>query len=285
MEKVFHRQKGHFLNDIPDRKKLKTVVHFEEPSHDLIFLGSGFGRRSRVWRIVDCREVEMKDGHKEKLIKLKNPWGFFEWKGKWHDKDECWEQVKDQELVETKLLNSRENDGIAWMPHEIYLEVFDPTRIAPIDNQTGPMVEKDRRYRKTREKRRRKVPQGEMDSFRFDGSWLRGVTFGGTDAAGEEFAKNPQYLITLQNSDGSGNMISFVPELTMKAKSPNTNAAKIKYDIFPTIEFEKKAENGKRYERDFFESIKPIGGAEDERMLLTWFTQLKPGSYSFCRVL
>jgi len=227
----------------------------------------------------------MKDGHKEKLIKFKNPWAFRgnEWDGKWNDKDECWGQVKDQELVKTKLLKRREQDRIAWLPFETYLDLYDSTAIAPLDN-SGPMglvTEKDRRDRKAEGRRRRKVPQGEMDSFRFDGSWLKGVTFGGEDSSKDEFGKNPQYLIILENWDGSGKEINLIPELSTKAKSSNNNGTKIKYDIFSTIEFKKQAKNGNRYEIDFLQSNKPIGGAEDETTLLTEFTQLKPGSYCF----
>ena len=29
-----------------------------------------------------------------KLVCLRNPWGQVEWEGKWHDEDECWDEVR-----------------------------------------------------------------------------------------------------------------------------------------------------------------------------------------------
>ena len=34
-----------------------------------------------------------------KLVCLRNPWGQVEWEGKWHDEDECWDEVR------VKILN------------------------------------------------------------------------------------------------------------------------------------------------------------------------------------
>jgi len=53
----------------------------------------------------------------------------------------------------------------------------------------------------------------------------------------------------------------------------------IRYDIFSTTEFEKKNENVKRYQMDFFQSTKPIAGTGDQTMILSEFTRLKAGGY------
>ena len=40
--------------------------------------------------ILDVKEVTLSDGKKERLIKIRNPWGDFEWKGDWGDESELW---------------------------------------------------------------------------------------------------------------------------------------------------------------------------------------------------
>lgn len=40
--------------------------------------------------LLDAREVQLEDGSIEKLVKLRNPWGDFEWKGDWGDDSELW---------------------------------------------------------------------------------------------------------------------------------------------------------------------------------------------------
>jgi len=84
----------------------------------------------------------------------------------------------------------------------------------------------------------------------------------------------------LNNSDGSGKMITCTPELSQKVKSSfGRNVMEIRYDIFSTTEFEKKNENVKRYQMDFFQSTKPIAGTGDQTMILSEFTRLKAGGY------
>lgn len=44
------------------------------------------------------------------LVQLRNPWGNFEWKGRWSDKSDCWNKKLKKELnFEAK------DDGIFWM--------------------------------------------------------------------------------------------------------------------------------------------------------------------------
>jgi len=42
------------------------------------------------YSILDVNEGEISPGVKERLIKMRNPWGNLEWKGDWGDKDLRW---------------------------------------------------------------------------------------------------------------------------------------------------------------------------------------------------
>ena len=47
--------------------------------------------------LISAVEVQDKDGNPVKLVKLRNPWGKFEWKGDWGDKSETWtDELKEQ---------------------------------------------------------------------------------------------------------------------------------------------------------------------------------------------
>jgi hypothetical protein len=39
--------------------------------------------------LIQTFEVQNK-GEIERLLKIRNPWGMYEWRGKWSDKSEMW---------------------------------------------------------------------------------------------------------------------------------------------------------------------------------------------------
>ena len=75
-----------------------------------------------AYSIMEAREIK---GHR--LLKLRNPWGHFEWRGAWSDGSEQWTP----EWME--LLNHRfGDDGQFWMSYEDFLReysCFDRTRL------------------------------------------------------------------------------------------------------------------------------------------------------------
>jgi len=59
---------------------------------------------------------------KTKLIKLRNPWGSFEWKGAWSDNSKEWGE---NPIVRARLRpNKDDNDGSFWMPIEEFSKIF-----------------------------------------------------------------------------------------------------------------------------------------------------------------
>jgi len=79
---------------------------------------------NHAYAIFDAKIVQVSEQATERIVKLRNPWGHFEWKGEWSDRQPCWTP----ELM--KQLNYKPNrkDGIFWMKLEdvskYFLHVF-----------------------------------------------------------------------------------------------------------------------------------------------------------------
>ena len=58
-----------------------------------------------------------------RLVKLRNPWGHFEWDGKWSDDSELWKQHP--AVAKACRYTGPADDGQFWMAFEDFLEHFD----------------------------------------------------------------------------------------------------------------------------------------------------------------
>ena len=54
------------------------------------------------------------------LVKLRNPWGFFEWKGEWSDSSDRWTEKMKIEVA----YDPKPRDGIFWMSFEEMQKYF-----------------------------------------------------------------------------------------------------------------------------------------------------------------
>lgn len=66
--------------------------------------------QGHAYTILDSKEVINKEGQKERIIQIRNPWGEFEWKGDWGDDSNKWTPKLKKEC---KLVKA--DDGIFWM--------------------------------------------------------------------------------------------------------------------------------------------------------------------------
>ena len=55
------------------------------------------------------------------LVRLRNPWGSFEWKGAWSDNSKEW---KENPMVKMRLRPKAGDDGCFWMPYEDFCRIF-----------------------------------------------------------------------------------------------------------------------------------------------------------------
>jgi len=91
-----------------------------------LFSGVGL-RMNHAYSLLDVR---IEHGHK--LVKLRNPWGSFEWKGAWSDDSDEWKRFPD---LKSKLnMHCDNNDGVFWMRfHDLllYFRSVDVCKIRP----------------------------------------------------------------------------------------------------------------------------------------------------------
>ena len=82
---------------------------------------------THAYSILDARELGLIPGltlgagllGQTKLIKLRNPWGKYEWKGAWSDGSKEW---NDNPLVKMRLRPVEADDGCFWMPWDAFYE-------------------------------------------------------------------------------------------------------------------------------------------------------------------
>jgi hypothetical protein len=75
-----------------------------------------------AYSILDAQEVHIatkKGKKKERILKLSNPWGKYEWKGRWSDYSDVWSEELRQQLHFEKA-----DDGIFWINIEDFVENF-----------------------------------------------------------------------------------------------------------------------------------------------------------------
>jgi calpain-15 len=85
--------------------------------------------------------AETSKGHK--LMKIRNPWGRFEWLGDWSDNSPCWNDELRQELDADDVVD----DGIFWMSFDDCCKYFFSINVCMTKTETGviPFYELRRR--------------------------------------------------------------------------------------------------------------------------------------------
>jgi len=82
---------------------------------------------THAYSILDARELGLLPGvsvgggllGQTKLIKLRNPWGRYEWKGAWSDGSKEWDE---NPIIKLRLRPKDEDDGCFWMPWDKFYE-------------------------------------------------------------------------------------------------------------------------------------------------------------------
>jgi len=92
-----------------------------------------------AYSLIEVRE-ETVHGKPVRLIKLRNPWGRFEWNGEWGDKSPLWtDEAKKKFKPELK-----DEDGCFYMPYRLFLLNFDHVDICYASNPKGDAWQQQR---------------------------------------------------------------------------------------------------------------------------------------------
>uniref|UniRef100_A0A8B9JWB5 Calpain-2 catalytic subunit-like n=1 Tax=Astyanax mexicanus TaxID=7994 RepID=A0A8B9JWB5_ASTMX len=131
--------------------------------------------KGHAYSVTGATEVNFR-GRKEKLIRIRNPWGQVEWTGAWSDNSSEWNSVDPSERENVKA-----DDGEFWYKFSRHYSRLEICTLTP-DTLASDSVK-------------------HWSVCKFDGSWRRGSTAGGCRNNPYTFWMNPQYKIKLDEED------------------------------------------------------------------------------------
>ncbi|KAM4693242.1 calpain-8-like isoform 2-T2 [Discoglossus pictus] len=191
-----------------------------------------------AYSVTGAEEVVYR-GCKEKLIRIRNPWGKVEWTGPWNDEAPEWSEIDDK--VRADLHNNR-NDGEFWMAFSDFLSECSELQICNLSPDT--ITNSGQRY---------------WEVNLFHGSWTRGSTAGGCQNHQDMFWTNPQFRIKLEKPDDDGSnpcctvIVGLMQKNRRRQKKYGDYLLNIGYSVY-RIENHTKA----HLDRQFFMSHQPV---------------------------
>uniref|UniRef100_A0A8C2IM14 calpain-2 n=1 Tax=Cyprinus carpio TaxID=7962 RepID=A0A8C2IM14_CYPCA len=133
--------------------------------------------KGHAYSLTGATEVNYR-GRKEKLVRMRNPWGQVEWTGAWSDGSSEWNNISSERP------NASAEDGEFWMSFSDFLSHYSRIEICTL---TPDAITSD------------SVKHWAVTNH--DGTWRRGSTAGGCRNNAYTFWMNPQYVIKLDEED------------------------------------------------------------------------------------
>ncbi|KAI1897019.1 hypothetical protein AGOR_G00100890 [Albula goreensis] len=132
--------------------------------------------KGHAYSLTGAVEVNYR-GRKEKLVRVRNPWGQVEWTGAWSDSSSEWNYVDERP-------DANAEDGEFWMSFTDFMRHYSRIEICTLtpDALTSDTVK-------------------HWSVCKYDGSWRRGSTAGGCRNHPYTFWMNPQFVIRLDEED------------------------------------------------------------------------------------
>ncbi|XP_078102229.1 calpain-12 [Sander vitreus] len=142
--------------------------------------------KGHAYAITNTDKV-MKVSDEVLLLKLRNPWGFVEYRGPWSDKGKEWDDVVKAEKERIQL--QQNEDGEFWISTEDFCSLFDVVELCSVNPDN---LEEEN------------PPASTWTISEHRGFWLQGSSAGGSRKHNRSFWKNPQFQLVLTEGDHSG---------------------------------------------------------------------------------
>ncbi|KAG9464692.1 hypothetical protein GDO78_019541 [Eleutherodactylus coqui] len=136
--------------------------------------------KGHAYSITGAEEVPYK-GKNVQLVRVRNPWGDYEWNGPWSDESSEWNDVDPKVRA---ALDHKADDGEFWMEYSDWIKEF--TRLDICNLHPDSLTSNE---------------QHKWSTTMFNGNWIRGSTAGGSLDYPETFWTNPQFRIRLTDPD------------------------------------------------------------------------------------
>ncbi|XP_041851826.1 calpain-12 [Melanotaenia boesemani] len=141
--------------------------------------------KGHAYAITDTDKVK-KGSDDIFLLRLRNPWGFIEYKGPWSDAGKEWDNVdkSEKERIDLKL----KEDGEFWISVNDFSSLFDVVELCNVNPESD--VEEDA-----------PTSTSTWTISEHQGSWVPGSSAGGSCKYTKSFWKNPQFQLVLREKD------------------------------------------------------------------------------------
>ncbi|XP_040902276.1 calpain-12 isoform X2 [Toxotes jaculatrix] len=142
--------------------------------------------KGHAYAITDTDKVTKASGE-ILLLRLRNPWGFVEYKGPWSDKGKEWDDVDQAEKERIELKTTE--DGEFWISAEDFSSLFNIVEFCSVNPETLD------------EENTPPLPPSTWTISEHEGSWIPGSSAGGSRRYNQTFWKNPQFQLILKEQD------------------------------------------------------------------------------------
>ncbi|OCT79502.1 hypothetical protein XELAEV_18026312mg [Xenopus laevis] len=212
-----------------------------------------------AYSVMDVRQVTCKS-ETENLVRLRNPWGKIEWKGKWSDRCPKWDQLSYKERL---FLRKKRENGEFWMSIEDFETHFVELVICKL---TPDLMSHE-------------IGKEWTLSMQC-GKWSAGSTAGGRMTYMESYWMNPQYRLKIFKGDDMEkftNSCNVLVSLLQKQNHKHRNQCPPLYIGMSVFVYQ----GVRRLPQKFFRTQRPINNKcvfINEREV-TQDYHLMPGSY------
>ncbi|KAM9852831.1 calpain-12 [Aulostomus maculatus] len=147
--------------------------------------------KGHAYAITDTDQVK-KGSNEIYLLRLRNPWGFVEYRGPWSDKGKEWDDIDKDEKDRIEM--KKREDGEFWIRTDDFSRLFDIVELCNINPDA--IVEGSSPASPSSA-----APLSKWTIHEHEGLWIPGSSAGGSRRYHRSFWTNPQFEMVLTEQD------------------------------------------------------------------------------------